>query len=171
MPLSPSPPPFSAPMPAASPPQGNPSGLMPEELKQQLTELEEWAIANKSDATSDTIAFWSLKVPAILASACAGVVAHFDLTNVSVLAGAGASICVIIDGVHPRGMLRNIHLRAHHDIRILSTNMTTRWRARSVGANEDDAARQIIRDAEKERQRIAIYIRDAETALNFKSET
>ena len=143
---------------------------MPEDLRQQLTELEQWAIANQSDARSDAIAFWSLKIPAILASACAGVVAHFDLTTVSVIAGAVASVCVIIDGVHPRGMLRNLHLRAYHDIRILSTNMVVLWRSRNSGANGDHTARQIIRNAEKERQRIAAYIRDAETSLKFKSE-
>lgn len=53
---------------------------------------------------------------------------------------AVASIYVIVDGVHPRGMLRNIHLRAYHDIRILSTNMVSQWRSRESSANTVDAA-------------------------------
>lgn len=170
-------PPGAAVLPAASAPLGPPllakaavPDMMPLELHQQLTELEQWATANNSDARSDTIAFWSLKIPAILASASAGVWAHFQLTTVSVIAGALASVCVIVDGVHPRGMLRNIHLRAYHDIRILATNMMSQWRSRSANAKADDTARQIIRDAEKERKRIATYIRDAETALKFKNE-
>jgi len=146
------------------------SDKMPSDLRDQLLELEEWATLNRRDARNDTIAFWTLKVPAILASASAGVLAHFDLTTVSVFAGAVAGVCVIIDGVHPRGMLRNAHLRAHHDIRILISNMMSEWRSRNTNANIRNVASKIIRDAEKERQRIASFVRDAETALNFKED-
>jgi hypothetical protein len=142
---------------------------MPGELQQHLIELEEWAIANKKDARRDAIAFWSLKIPAIFASASAGILARFDLTTVSVVAGAIASFCVIIDGVHPRGMLRNSHFRAYHDIRILSTNMVAQWRSRDSEVTADSVGRVIIRNGEKERQRIAVYIRDAETALKQKN--
>ena len=137
-------------------------------LQQQLMELEQWSIANKNDARNDAIAFWSLKIPAIFGSAGAGLLAHFDLTTVSLISGAIASACVIIDGVNPRGMLRNIHLRAHHDLRILSTGMVAQWRSRSSSTSDDETARQIIRNAEKQRQSIATYIRDAETALKSK---
>lgn len=143
---------------------------MPLELRQQLNELEQWAIANHRDARMDAITFWSLKVPAILASASAGVLARFDLTTASLVVGATASVCVVIDGVHPRGMLRNIHLRAFHDVRILTSRMVSQWRSRSVAADDDNIARRIVRDAETERERIAGYIRDAETSLNFKNE-
>jgi len=141
---------------------------MPVALQQQLMELEQWSIANKNDARTDAIAFWSLKIPAILGSAGAGLLAHFNLTTVSLIAGAIASACVIIDGVNPRGTLRNIHLRAHHDLRILSTSMVAQWRSRNSSTTDDETARQIIRNAEKQRQSIATYIRDAETALKSK---
>src|SRR5205085_11471414 len=72
----------------------------PNDLRDQLLELEEWAIANKKDASRDTLAFWSLKLPAILVAASAGVWAHFELTTVGVVAGAVASLCVIVDGIH-----------------------------------------------------------------------
>jgi hypothetical protein len=111
------------------------------------------------------VAFWTLKIPAVLASASAGVWAHFGLTGVSVVAGAMASLCVIIDGVHPRGMLRNTHLRAYHDIRILISRMTDQWRTRASNANEQNTIRGIIRNSIAERERIAKYVRDAETAL------
>jgi hypothetical protein len=143
---------------------------IPDELLQQLIELERWAVANRDDAKRDAIAFWSLKVPAILASAGAGVMAHFDLSTTSVIAGAIASACILVDGVHPRGTLRNLHLRAHHDIRILASNMVVQWRSRDAVTDEQEVARRIIRDAEKERRRIAGYVRDAETALGNKAE-
>jgi hypothetical protein len=139
---------------------------MPANLRDALLELEKWAQANKRDASRDIWAFWGLKIPAILASASAGVWAHFDLKTVSVIFGAVASACVIVDGIHPRGMLRNTHLRAYHDLRILATKMVGEWRTRTLNANDDNTARRIIRNAEEERQRIALYIRDAETALN-----
>jgi hypothetical protein len=139
-------------------------------LKKQLVELEKWADANKKDALRDQLAFWSLKIPAILAAASAGVWAHFELTTVSVIAGSISSLCVIIDGIHPRGMLRNVHLRAYHDITNLITKMVFEWRYRTEIANDNDIARQIIRDNEEERRKIAIYIRDAETALQHKTE-
>tara|TARA_B100001939_G_scaffold258726_1_gene225648 strand:+ start:227 stop:628 length:402 start_codon:yes stop_codon:yes gene_type:complete len=112
--------------------------------------------------------FWSFKVPAILSSASAGFWAHFELVTVSVIMGVIASVCVIIDGIHPRGLLRNTHLRAFHDLRLLSSSMVSKWRARNSTAKPDNVARKIIRDAEDERQRIGAYIRDAETALQHK---
>jgi hypothetical protein len=144
-----------------------PNYTMPQELRDTLCELEEWALINKRDAKRDAIAFWILKIPAILASASAGVWAHFNFITIGVIAGAIASVCVIIDGVHPRGMLRNIHLRAFHDIRNLSTKMVSGWRARNKSFNDAKVAAKLIRDAESERTRIALYIRNTETALKF----
>src|SRR4051794_21830159 len=88
-------------------------------LDEYLAHLESWAEGNRKDARRDTWAFWSLKIPAILASASTVVWSHFHLSSVSVICGAIASACVLIDGLHPSGMLRNTHLRAYHDIRIL----------------------------------------------------
>ncbi len=140
---------------------------MPQELNDTLNELEKWALANQRDAKRDAVAFWILKVPAIFASASAGVWAHFNFITIGVITGAIASVCVIIDGVHPRGMLRNIHLRAFHDIRNLSTKMVSGWRSRNKSSNDANVAAKLIRDAESERTKIALYIRNAETALKF----
>jgi hypothetical protein len=146
-----------------------PEAEFPEDLKVYLNELEQWALANKRDASQETLAFWMLKLPAVLASASAGIWAYFELPTVSVVFGAIASVCVIIDGLHPRGMLRNTHLRAYHDIRMLANKVMNDWRSRSPIAKPDNACRRIIKDSEEERQRIASYIRDAETALKEKS--
>jgi hypothetical protein len=116
---------------------------MPIDLRNELLELEEWAKANKRDASRDTWAFWGLKIPAILASASAGVWAHFGLTAVSVIFGAIASVCVIVDGIHPRGMLRNTHLRSYHDLRILIAQMVSEWRSRNTNARDDNITRRI----------------------------
>jgi hypothetical protein len=162
--------PPAPPGPAASPP---PIESFVEAVREiwdhHLAELEQWAQGNLRDARHDAVAFWALKVPAILASASAGIWAHFNLPTVSVIAGAIASVCVIVDGIHPRGMLRNTHLRAVHDLRILTSRMTSQFRS-SVGPTSslghlDNTVRKIIRESEPERERIAAYIRDAETSL------
>jgi hypothetical protein len=140
---------------------------LPPSLSEHLDELEKWATQNKLDARKDLAAFWALKIPAILSSAFAGVLGHFSLTTVSMIAGAIASVCVIIDGVHPKGMLRNTHLRAYHDIRILASSMMNKWRSRNRSSKDDNVVSGIIRDGEAERARIAAYVRDAETALRF----
>jgi hypothetical protein len=133
---------------------------IPLELRQHLEELEQWAIGNYKDGRKDTIAFWSLKAPAIIAAAGAGV-----WTSASPVLGAIASVCVVIDGLHPRGMLRKTHLEAFHDIRILTNKMMTQWRTKSKEADADKMARRIVRAAEAPRDRIAAYVRNAETAL------
>ena len=155
---------------AVPPPRnGNRTDGVPHALVDHLTELEEWATQNKLDARKDLASFWILKIPAILSSASAGILGHFSLTTVSVISGAIASVCVIIDGIHPRGMLRNTHLRAYHDIRILSSQMSSKWRSRSPASKDENVARAIIRDGEAERARIAAYVRDAETALRVEN--
>ncbi len=140
-------------------------GEMPDSLRLQIEELEAWAKANRADSIRDTIAFWTLKLPAVITSAASGLLAHFELTAMSVCAGAIASFCVIVDGIHPRGMLRNVHVRAFHDIRLLTTRMMSDWRSRNPTAKAENTARRIIKGAESDRERIAKYIRDAESAL------
>lgn len=135
----------------------------PEEMWiDHLTELEQWAKANQRDARNDALAFWALKIPAIAASASAGICAQYHLSSFSLFAAAIASFCVIVDGIQPRGVLRNIHIRAFHDIRFLEGHMTSQLRS---SEDPENAIRKIIRDSEPERQRIARYIRDAESAL------
>ena len=66
--------PPAPPGPAASPP---PIESFVEAVREiwdhHLAELEQWAQGNLRDARHDAVAFWALKVPAILASASAGI--------------------------------------------------------------------------------------------------
>jgi hypothetical protein len=138
------------------------------DLQNHLRELEEWAATNKRDAFRDRVAFWSLKIPAILAAASAGLWAYLDLPAASALAGALAGLCVLIDGTQPRGLLRNTHLRAYRDLRTLAARMVTLWHTQNRNGRDETVAGQIIREAEAEQQRIAAYVRDADTALKYK---
>ena len=140
---------------------------LPLDLKCYIHELYDWARLNNLDAYRATLGFWVLKIPAIFAAASSGIWAHFDLPVVSLFAGTISAFCIAIDAIHPRGMLRNIHLCARHDILNLSYKIVNQWRARDSELSDDDSVRKIIRDAEEERNRIASYIRDAETALDF----
>lgn len=141
---------------------------LPFDFQDQLNELEVWAQANRKESRRDTFGFWILKAPAIMASTGSGILAYIDIKLVGLIAGFIAAVCVLIDAAYPRGMLRNTHLRAYHDIRNLTAEMAGKWRSRE-GGNDVDVARRIIREAESERHRIAGYIRDAEIALDVKN--
>jgi hypothetical protein len=142
---------------------------IPQFLIDQLSELEFWAMDNKQDARLDAIRFWVLKIPAILVAASAGIFAHLDMPIVTLAAGAIASLCVLIDGLHPGGMLRNVHHRACHDLRNLQNDIGAHWRAGILdGEDSEKLAAKIIREIQVERKRIAGYLRDAETQLGVK---
>ncbi|SEH04722.1 Uncharacterised protein [Candidatus Venteria ishoeyi] len=167
---------YRRPIPAAPPrpriPKlGEKNDDYPHELRSYIEELEEWSKENKKEATLDTFAFWSLKLPAIIVAATTGLWAHYELEHISIISGSVASICIAIDGIHPRGLLRNTHLRAHHDIRSLLTIIVNKWRMRNSKAKLENIMREIIRDSEPKREEIAKYIREAETALKHKTET
>jgi hypothetical protein len=78
-----------------------------------LEKLEEWAITDKRDA----LIFWIPKILATLVSAGAVGFAHLDMPLITAGAGAIGSLCVLVDGLNPGGMLRNIHHQAFHDLR------------------------------------------------------
>ncbi len=138
-------------------------------LATQLVELEQWALANKKDTQNDTLAFWSLKAPAILTSAGTGVLAYFDQKTIGVVLGFVASVCVIIDGVQPRGMLRNIHLRAFHDIRFLSSKMVSQWRSREIDVREDVKSARSSGTPRKNDNVLPLTFGMRRTALNSRS--
>jgi hypothetical protein len=139
---------------------------VPHDLASYMRELELWAGANWRETRKDTISFWTLKIPAIIASASAGLFAYYHVEAAPIISSAIATLCITIDGVHPRGNLRNIHLRAYHDIRILLSAISSAWRTRDLNMNEGRAAAEIIKVFEPQRINIAEYIRNAETSLN-----
>jgi len=141
---------------------------MPKILRDQMTELEAWAEDNRKDSRRDAIRFWALKIPAVIISAGAGIFAYFRLEAAAVIASGIASVCVLIDGLNPGGALRNSHYKAVHDLRILQHKMQAEWRIEGyvLGVDESEKlAARIIKDAQKEIERIATYLRDAESML------
>ncbi len=128
-------------------------------------DLETWAQGNRRDAKWDTVKFWSLKIPAIVVSAGSGVFAYFK-PGVAVVGGAIASLCVLIDALNPRGALRNAHLRAFNDLRILQARMKSQWQVGFLRHEDRDTlAAEIIEGATKEKERINDAITNAETSL------
>jgi len=139
---------------------------MPTALAAQLHSLEEWAQANRRDAQRDAWRFWMLKVPAILVSAGSGVFAYFKLDGIAVVAGAVASLCVLVDGLNPGGTLRNVHLRAFNELRKLQDSMASDWQVGELrGKAPNLVAAEIIENAGREKERINAYITTAETSL------
>ena len=139
---------------------------MPLALQEQLMDLETWAQANRRDAKRDTFKFWSLKIPAIVVSAGSGVFAYFKVDSVAVIGGAVASLCVLIDALNPGGALRNAHLRAFNDLRILQTRMKSQWQVGFLRHEDPDTlGAEIIEGAAKEKERINDAITNAETSL------
>lgn len=138
-------------------------------LRQYLEELEIWAITNNKDAHNDKIAFWILKIPAIIASTSTGIWAYYQLPVVSLIFGFISSACIIIDSFSQKGTLKNIHTRAYHDIRNLQSNIINKWRSRAFNSNSKKSKAQdsskIIAESQNERERIAAYLRNAESAM------
>jgi hypothetical protein len=142
------------------------SDEIPSQLQAFVAELEEWAILNDRDARMDTLRFWSLKIPTILSSALAGVLAVTHLNTIAAMLAAFASACVLIDAVNPGGQLRNAHLRAVHDLRGLQHRIMKNWR---IGILRDKAgnclAAEILESAQKIRDKITADLRAVETSF------
>jgi hypothetical protein len=148
---------------------------MPSIIVDEIKELEDWATQNLKHSKNELLRYWMLKLPALLASSGAGLFAFLKLDMVALIMGALGSICVLIDGFYPSGTLRNVHLRAYHDLRALQQKMAAEWRISSLenSANpsgQDTLAAQILRNIQPEKDRIGAYIRDAETSLGAQKE-
>jgi hypothetical protein len=132
----------------------------------ELDELEAWASLNAADARRDSLQFWLLKIPAILASACAGLFGYFNLQAATIITGAIGSICILIDGLNPRGSLRNVHIRAVHDLRQLQSEIKAKLRYASPAKDSlEEILASISELVQSERRRIGNYLREAESAL------
>jgi hypothetical protein len=141
------------------------AAAMPVALKLQLIDLESWALANRRDSRRDAIRFWSLKIPAMVVSAGSGIAAYIK-PSVALVAGAVAGMCVLIDSLNPGGALRNTHLRAFNDLRILQERMKSQWQVGFLRHEDHELlAAKIIEGATKEKERINKAITDAEASL------
>jgi hypothetical protein len=135
-------------------------------IRNRIDFYKEWANDNKKDARNDRIAFWSLKLPAIIISVSSGIFAYFDMQLFTLLGGTIASLCVLIDGLRHPGMLYNVHIQALHDLRELQMKIRTRWQ---IGVLEDKDRKklqvEILKMCDKERRRIKDYLMKAETKM------
>lgn len=138
---------------------------MPVEFRQELDLIEEWGESNDKEARQDKLAFWGLKLPAIIVSASGATLAHFKLDDYAMIAGTVATLCVLIDGLRPRGLLYSAHLRTSQDIFKLHADMISDWRRGMLKGLEPKAlAAQIMADSVAERTRISNFISKIETA-------
>jgi hypothetical protein len=141
-------------------------GEMPPELRAFIAELDAWATLNERDVRRDTIRFWALKLPAIVSSASAGVLALEHLGTIAAILAAVASACVLIDAVNPGGQLRNAHLRAVFDLRELEYDVVNNWRIGSFkGTPPGQLAAETLEGARKVRERIFSDLKMAETSF------
>jgi hypothetical protein len=139
---------------------------MPDELRQFLAEVEQWVRDNQRDARSATIRFWALKTPALLSASAAGILGATGLRTTAAVLAAVASLCVLIDGVYPGGLLRNAFMRAVHELRALQNQVVADWRVGSLRGSEQRAlAADILAKAQDRYQAIADELRTAETAF------
>lgn len=144
------------------------SGLsdLPLVLTENLKQLEMWASLNHQDARRDAMKFWALKAPAILISACPGLFAYWKINGLSVICGVIASACIAIDGLLRAGLLRNVHIRAFHEIRALQNDLRMQWQIGILQREDQDKLlARILKDTSDERRRIEGYIKAAETSL------
>jgi hypothetical protein len=140
---------------------------IPAQLEAFMKELEAWAVLNEQDARQDTIRFWSLKVPAVLSSASAGLLALIHWENLAAALAALASACILIDAVNPGGQLRNAHLRAVHDLRDIQYRVINEWRVAALKTKHPNhaAAAAILESAVVARARVQADLRTAETSF------
>ena len=139
---------------------------MPPELNAFISELDTWATLNERDVRRDTIRFWAFKLPAIVSSASAGVLALEHLGTIAAILAAIASACVLIDAVNPGGQLRNAHLRAVFDLRELEYDVVNNWRIGSLkGTAPGQLAAETLEAARRVRERIFSDLKMAETSF------
>ena len=140
---------------------------MPRPLQDHLDEIENWALANLSDARTDAVLFWVLKGTAILVSAAAGVLAVGKRRQMlKVAAGPVASVLILADGFFAPGNLRSVHYLAYSELRALQQDMVSKWRSGILESkNPNELAASILKDARPVEKRIEEYLRTAEAGL------
>ena len=139
--------------------------LMPREFRLELNQIKAWAQDNDKDARRDRFAFWFLKIPAMVVSATAAVLAHFKLDDLAMIAAAVATFCILIDGLRPRGLLYSTHLRAASEVYRLYGDMLSQWRTGRLNDRDPRTlAAEIIAQAQPERTRISIYLTHIESS-------
>jgi hypothetical protein len=139
-----------------------------EAIRSQIARIEKWALENRTDARKDLAMFWLLKAPAIAVSALSALFVHFGLGTVALVAGTIATVCAVVDGLNPRGKLRNVHWRAYSELRSLEYRVSNGWTIATLNNkhNLSKSAAEIIQEVTAEQDRIGAYLALAETMFN-----
>lgn len=133
---------------------------LPIEIQNKIYELENWAKSNLRQSKMNLIWFWILKIPAILFSASTGVFAMLNFNVLTAIFGSISSLCILIDGIFPRGTMRNLQIKAVYEIRLLQNEMVDKWR---IGEGErKNVIKEIITFAKDESRRINTYLINSE---------
>ena len=153
--------------PAAPPAEEPVDNKMPVELVGQLSLIRDWAWANRDEAKRETVWFWLLKIPVIVASAGYGAMLKFDWQWELAACGALASACVLIDGLSRPGALRNFHHKAYFELSALADDILAQWQIAVLGGEKDHntLAAKLIAEARVRKEKIASYLADAEATL------
>lgn len=131
---------------------------------EEMRELKKWARKNEKKATRDKMGFWLFKLPAILVSASAATLAYYKLDSWATITAGVSSMCVLIDGLVPRGMLYGIHSKAAADIHDLHAKMASQYRQGMLRDEEPRfLAAKILDGSLEERHRINDYVKQAKT--------
>jgi len=147
-------------------PSSGPLNDLPIELNKQIEAIEIWASGNEKDAKADRIKTWSLKLPAILISACSGFIFNSNSAALTVF-GIISAVLIGIDAfIHP-GDLYRIHWLAFSELRNLENNIPIWWSTSMVGSDDEknESLKKILRKIAKERMRISEYLRTAEAGV------
>jgi hypothetical protein len=135
---------------------------LPDILTNEINQLELWAQRNLKESKQDSSHFWMLKVPAIVLSAAAGILAHINAavtSAVSIVAG----VFVGLDGYIKGGKLRAVHLRAYHELRTLQNDIQAAWKLGCLrGVESRELVATIIENTEKQKKLISEYLKGAE---------
>lgn len=151
-------------------PQPDTSGSideMPKQLHNQFQLIKQWAEANRREAVRETVLYWALKVPVIIASAGYGAMMYYELKWMIAVAGAIASACALIDGIYKPGALRNFHHRAYFELNTLTDDLMDRWNTAVLRKEENlnMLAANLIDVARTRKSAISNYLVDAEATL------
>jgi hypothetical protein len=140
---------------------------IPRELAEQIDGINQWAKANRREARWESVWFWALKVPVIVATAGYGLLAKNVSAEGIAWVGAISAGCVLVDGLLRPGILRNFHHRAYFELRTLADDLFDQWDAAALLGDErhNVIASRLIEDARKRKAKVAAYLADAESSL------
>ena len=143
-------------------------------IETELDQLKTWAKNNELDARKDKRNFWALKIPAIVGGLSISALDYFGYGSAVIVVGLITSICVAIDGVHPRGSLYNVHKKAANELYGLQDKLGSQLDQLRIKHHDLDNeqcrtdASLLLMNIQKEKDRINKYITSVEAGLDLR---